>query len=91
MLTAVKLALRITHTYLDADISLKIEIARAELIRSGISTTKANSDTDPLIKGAIISYVQSEFASEQKMKEGYLESFRYQMENLRKSSGYMEE
>ena len=52
MLEVVKTALRISHNQLDSEITDLIEAARLDLSLSGVSTTKANDDSDPLIKRA---------------------------------------
>ena len=86
----VKLALRISHTALDSDILDTIQTARLELIRAGVLEEKANSD-DELINMAIKTYCLSAYCNDKKMAERYDESFKYQLDNLRKSSGYMKE
>lgn len=89
MLAKVKLALRISHTSLDSAINDTIAAARAEMIRSGISEDKANSDTDTLITQAIITYCMSVYSNlGDKALERYAESWQYQIDNLRKSSDY---
>lgn len=90
MLDKVKLALRISHTLLDSEIAETIEEAKAELIRSGISPD-AVDENDPQICGAIKTYCLYKYANDPKMTEGYLVSFQYQMDNLRKTTGYREE
>lgn len=85
MLEKVKIALRITHTYLDSDITDTINTARAELIRSGVSVDVAESDTD-LVQMAIKTYCLYVFSNDTKMAEGYFKSWQYQLDNIRKSS-----
>ena len=91
MLEKVKLALRISHNYLDEDISDTISIARAELIRSGVLEEKANDDEDSLIVSAIKTYCLFVYSSDNTRVEGYRASWEYQLECLRKTSGYMKE
>lgn len=86
MLQAVKKALRISHSYLDEEITSTIESARAELIRSGVSPSDANSSDNELINTAIKTYCKAIYANDTKMAEGYQKSFEYQCDNLRKSS-----
>lgn len=84
----VKLALRITHTYLDGEIDKNIATARAELIRSGLASSVVNSTTsNPLIDKAIVTYCLKEM-SESKAAEGYEKSWLYQLDCLRKTSAY---
>ena len=61
MIDDIKISLRITHTALDVEIVDLIAAARQDLILSGVLPIKANSDTDPLIKRAIASYVKAHF------------------------------
>lgn len=63
MLSNAKLALRISHNTLDGEIEDLISAARQELILSGISAdmVKAETNMDPLIKRAIITYVKANF------------------------------
>lgn len=61
MLALVKLALRISTTAFDSEINGLIAAARADLILSGILSTKANDDTDSLIQRAVIVYVKAHF------------------------------
>jgi uncharacterized phage protein (predicted DNA packaging) len=61
MLDNVKVALRVSHTSLDTEIIDLIAAARQDLILSGVLSAKANSDTDTLIKRAIVTYVKAHF------------------------------
>lgn len=61
MLDDVKIALRVSHTALDGEINDLIAAARHDLILSGIKPAKANSDTDSLIKRAVVTYVKAHF------------------------------
>lgn len=87
MLEKVRLALQITTHEFDSDIEENIAAARAEMIRSGISAKKANSDDDPLIIKAIKTFCQKEYY-EDDMSERFENSWKYQLDNLRKSKGY---
>lgn len=87
MLDKVKLALQITTNVFDSDISENIAAARAEMIRNGIASTKANSDTDALVTKAIKTFCQKEY-SDDDLAERYEQSWLYQLDNLRKSSDY---
>lgn len=91
MLDKVKLALRISHEFLDDDITDTILAARAEMVRSGVLEEKANDDTDPLITSAIKTYCLAVYTSDNTKADGYRNSWEYQLECLRKSTGYMEE
>lgn len=80
----VKLALRISHNLLDAEINDVISSARQELKRAGVDATWAESD-DEIVETAIKTYALAYFASETKDAERYNGSFLYQCDCLRKS------
>jgi hypothetical protein len=84
MLNRVKVALRISHNLLDSDISETIDTARAELIRSGVSQTLANSD-NILVQSAIKTYCLFVYTNDEKRAQGFFESWQYQLDNIRKS------
>jgi uncharacterized phage protein (predicted DNA packaging) len=84
MLEKIKLALRISHNLLDADINDSILEARAEMLRSGVPAEVADSE-HPLVRAAIKVYCLANYATDADMAEGYQESWRYQLDNLRKS------
>lgn len=86
---AVKRQLRITHTLLDADIAKAIQEGRDELVRAGVSATVAAGDY-PLVERAIMTYCQAQFANWEKV-EKFEDAFRVQLDNLRKTPGYMED
>ena len=69
------------------DIQFNIESARAELIRSGIPSSKVTEDTS-LIQQAIITYCLMNMNDEDKYDQ-YFNAFSYQQDNLRKT--YREE
>jgi len=93
VLDKIKVALRISHNKLDGDINDNIAFATQEMIRLGINATKTITvDSveviDPLIYTAIKTYCQYAFTSDPKAQEGYLTSWTYQLDCLRKTSGY---
>lgn len=93
MLEKIKLALRISHNKLDGDINDNIAFAKQEMARLGIDATKTiiEGETevmDPLIYTAIKTYCQYAFTTDLKAQEGYLTSWSYQLDCLRKTSGY---
>jgi len=82
----VKLALRISHNLLDAEINEVIASARLELKRAGVNTEKAEgSDED--VETAIRTYALAYYSSDVKDSDRYNESFKYQLDCLRKSYG----
>ena len=70
-------------------IQKNIKVARAELIRVGVSIELANS-SHPLIEECIVTYCLYKMDDE-KMQEKHFESFQYQEDLLRKSSIALEE
>lgn len=80
----VKLALRISHTLLDAEIHDVVESARSELERAGVDSVKIDQGGE-IIDSAIKAYALAYYASEPKDAERYQESFSYQCDCLRKS------
>lgn len=85
MLSKVKTALRITHTFLDSDIEDTIAQARSEMERAGVSTKLAQGD-DILVEGAIKTFCLYKYAEDTKLADGYFTSWEYQLDNIRKSS-----
>ena len=61
LLGDVKVALRITNIAFDSEITDLIAACRKDLILSGVTATKANDDTDTLIKRVITIYVKANF------------------------------
>ena len=93
MLEKIKLALRISHNKSDGDINDNIAFAKQEMARLGIDATKTIlvdevETMDPLIYTAIKTYCQYAFTTDPKAQEGYLTSWTYQLDCLRKTSGY---
>lgn len=60
LLDDVKLALRISSSAFDSEVSDLIAAAQQDLILSGVDPAKV-LDTDPLIKRAIVTYVKANF------------------------------
>ncbi len=83
----VKLALRISHNLLDGEIVEVIASARQEMIRAGVAEAVANEDDGPdeLVETAIKTYALEYYTRDMKEKDGYAESFKYQLDNLRKT------
>lgn len=85
ILEKVKLALRISHNLLDAEITDVIASARQELIRAGVDKSVAESNIE-LVETAIKTYALEYYASDEKEANRYGESFKYQCDCLRKST-----
>lgn len=88
MLESVKLGLRITHSKLNSEILETIETAKMEMERVGVSKL-AIVETDSLIVDAIKTFCKYSFSSDLKMREGFFNSWQYQLDCLRKSKNYM--
>lgn len=71
--------LRVSSAAFDKEITSLIEAARQDLLLSGVAPFKANDDTDPLVRKAIMTYCKAEFGFDN--KEAY--RFRRSYEDLR--------
>lgn len=75
MLQSVKDALRVNGDDLNLELSDLIEAAKADLILSGVKSSKVEPE-DPLIKRAIISYCKANFGYEDpRLSERFNESY----------------
>lgn len=91
ILDDIKIALRISHTALDDEITDTIKAARHDLKLTGILAIKADDETDnvdPLIKRAIKIYCKAEFAIDSIMAERYKQSYIMLKTHLALSSEY---
>ena len=79
----VKLALRISHNLLDGEITDVITSARQEMVRAGVSSDVAESDKE-IVETAIKTYALAYYSTD-KEAERYSESFKYQLDCIRKS------
>lgn len=61
LLSSVKTALRVTANAFDGEIQDLIDAAKADLIVSGVSTSKVNDETDSLIRRAVTIYCKANF------------------------------
>ena len=83
----VKLYLRISHNLLDSEIETVIASARQELKRAGVDPDVADglvAEVSDLVDQAIKVYAKA-YYSDTKDGEKYMESFKYQADNLRKT------
>lgn len=79
----VKLALRISHNLLDGEIADVITSARQEMARAGVPSDVAESDKE-IVETAIKTYALAYYSTD-KEAERYSESFKYQLDCIRKS------
>ena len=82
----VRTALRITHVYLDSLLTKQIAMARAEMIRNGMSSAVVNDENNILITDAIITFCQMKNADTITESEQYTASWKFQLDCLRKSN-----
>lgn len=77
LLDEAKGALRLTAppAAIETEIADLIAAAQAELQLTGILPEKANSETDPLIKRAVLVYVKANFGWDNPDAEKYQQSF----------------
>ena len=86
MLEDVKAALRVSGDDLNAEIQDLIDAAKSDLILSGVHESKI-SETDPLIKRAIIVYCKAHFGYDD-MSERFEQSYTSLKHHLTLSSEY---
>lgn len=84
ILDTVKLAARIKHNSLDSEITRQIALARAEMIRAGVPSFVAESDTNELIVECIVQGTLKNISTDEKIRDAAASSFTYQVDNLRK-------
>ncbi|WP_404801739.1 phage head-tail connector protein [Bacillus norwichensis] len=86
LLKKVKVALRVSTNDdgINDEITDLISSARLDLIQSGVSKLKAQSDEDALIQRAIILYAKSQFGIDNPHAERYWQSY----ESLKKHLSY---
>lgn len=75
MLDEVRAALRVDGNEHDDEIQGLIDAARADLALSGVAPEKAQSDDDPLIERAVITYCQAHFDYADQAAERLLRSY----------------
>ena len=88
MLDDVKIALRVSGTALDGEISDLIAAARQDMLLSGVLSTKANSNTDPLIKRAIVTYTKANFGWDNPEAEKFQSAYHMLKQHLTLSQEY---
>lgn len=87
-LSEVKIALRVSNTALDGEITDLIAAARQDLILSGVLASKANSTTDSLIKRAVVTYVKAHFGWDNPEAERFLSAYVMLKQHLTLSQEY---
>lgn len=87
MLDRIKVALRITHSKLDADLESTIESAKMELRRIGVMVPDGDYVPD-IVFNAIKTYCQMYYTDDEKKRDMFYKSFECQADGLRKSMEY---
>ncbi|MEF7566413.1 head-tail connector protein, partial [Bacillus infantis] len=87
----VKVALRITHDALDAEIEDVIEEARQDLILAGVSSEKAGSEEDSLIKRAVKTYAKAQMTADNVTAERFQRSYDMLKQHLTLAGDYTDE
>jgi uncharacterized phage protein (predicted DNA packaging) len=84
MIEGIKIALRISSANLAYDTEIKdlIAAARQDLMLSGVTSEKANDDTDPLIKRVVSTYVKANFGWDNPDSEELQKSYETQKRAL---------
>ncbi|OUM85692.1 MAG: DNA-packaging protein [Bacillus thermozeamaize] len=75
LLDDVKLALRISSSAFNSEISDLIAAAKADLKLSGVAAEKVEDEMDPLIKRAVITYVKAHFGYDNPEAERFAKSY----------------
>lgn len=90
VLATVKKALRIKHSQLDDEITRLIGTAQAEMIRAGVTEEVVNAGGS-LVEQATVTFCLMNMTEEKNLIDRYDESFRLQVDNIRKSDIQVEE
>lgn len=90
VLATVKQALRIKHSQLDDEITRLIGTAQAEMIRAGVTEEVVNAGGS-LVEQATVTFCLMNMTEEKNLIDRYDESFRLQVDNIRKSDIQVEE
>lgn len=90
LLDDLKVAMRITTDVFDGELHDLIAAAKSDLKLSGVDPTKAEDDTDPLIKRAITTYVKANFGWDNPDHERLLKAYDLLKMHLALSQEYTE-
>lgn len=88
MLDDVKNVLRVSGTDFDVELNDLIESAREELRLAGVHSTLASSNSDILVKKAIMVYCKAEFGFDNQEAERFRKAFDSLKQHLTLSSEY---
>ena len=90
-LSECRAALGVTDDYFDSQIRLAIAAARVKMQLGGVSVTKSNDSSDPLVMVAIIAYVKGTVGNDNPDAERYLESFESMVTQMKLTDSYSKE
>lgn len=90
MLEDVKTALRIRNAVFDAEIADLIAAARDDLRISGVAAAMVASDTDALIKRAIVTYAKANFGYDNPEADRFQKSYDMLKQHLSLAGDYIE-
>lgn len=88
MLDDIKNVLRVSGTDFDVELNDLIESARQELLLAGVHTALANSNSDALVKKAIMVYCKAEFGFDNQEADRFRKAFDSLKQHLTLSSQY---
>lgn len=86
----VKTALRLRNNVFDSEVEDLIEGARQDLFLSGILFEKTQSDTDFLIKRAIVTYAKANFGYDNPESDKFQKSYDMLKQHLCLAGDYIE-
>lgn len=89
-LAKIKRAVRVVSTASDIATELTdlIEECRADLVQLGVLSTKANDEADPLVLGAVRSFVRWKFAQDEKEALWNMQDYMTQRDEMRRRTTY---
>ena len=90
-LVACRDALGVTSDYYDDEISLAIEAAKLKMTLGGVSEGKAQDDSDPLVRVAIIAFVKATVGNDNPDAQRYMESFESYVTHMKLTRRYTQE
>lgn len=90
MLEDVKQTLRITNDHYDVEVRDLIESARMDLIQTGVEPSIAEEETniDPLIKRAIITYCKANFGIDNPKSDAFMDAYVMLKQHISLSGDY---
>ena len=89
-LAKIKRAVRVVSTASDIiqELTDLIEECRADLVQLGVLSTKANDEADPLVLGAVRSFVRWKFAQDEKEALWNMADYMTQRDEMRRRENY---